>query len=324
VRAGEAHPRVVSFWKAGAGLGVSLTAISWAAILIVLSVSEPVVVAFSRLALAVVLLLPALLLPSVRRDLKHIRKILLPAFLSGALLALHLLLWIASLRVTTVAASMFLLSSQALFALVLSHLVLREPVSLRGWAAVGLGTIGACLIATGDVTGGRGLTGAVLAVLSALAFVFYLAAGRVGRRHVGNLTWILVAYSFASLTLAPFLLFARWPASGEVRRELLIFLALAAGPTILGHGFMNYALRFVRIHVVNLTVLSEPFLTILWARLLLDEKLGPWTWPGGLLLIGGCVVAVIEEKREQFGTAADRTRQEKTGPVSRARSESEV
>jgi len=270
-------------------------------VLIVLTRSSPAVVAFGRLAIAALILAPALFWPTVRRQLAEARPRLPAAFLAGAFLGLHLLLWIASLRHTSIASSLFLLSTQAAFALLVSHTMLREPVRLLGWLAVGLVTAGATIIGGGDLSLEGGLLGDILAVLAAAAFVAYLAVGRKARRHMTIVPWLLVVYFSAALVLVPYMLMAGGSIAAPWGREVLLFVALAFGPTILGHGLMNYAVRYLRIHVVQLVSLSEPFLAVLWVWLILGERVPTWVWPGGLLVAAGCGLAIWEERRHLAG-----------------------
>lgn len=272
---------------------------SWAAVLIVLTRSSPSVVAFGRLALAALLLTPALLWPRVRSELWQARRRLGWALLAGALLGLHLLFWIASLRLTSVASSLFLLSTQAVMALLVSHTILREPVRPPGWGAVGLVTLGALVIGGGDLHLEGALSGDLLAVLAAAAFVAYLAVGRRARRGLSIFPWLLVVYGAASLVLVPYMALAGATLASPRTREIALFLALAAGPTILGHGLMNYAVRYLRIHVVQLVSLSEPFLALIWAWLILGTTVPAWAWPGGILVAVGCALAIREERRHQ-------------------------
>src|SRR3977135_1089476 len=86
------------------------------------------------------------------------RQVLLPAprsllplmLLSGLLLALHFWSWIASLRFTTVASSVVLVSLKPVFAWGLAAVWLREhPTRAEPWG-IGFAVIGASLIGLGD------------------------------------------------------------------------------------------------------------------------------------------------------------------------------
>jgi drug/metabolite transporter (DMT)-like permease len=63
-----------------------------------------------------------------------------------------------------------------------------------------------------------------------------------------------------------------------------VFGALAAGPMLVGHTGMNYALKHYRATTVNVAALGEPVGAALIAWLWLHES------PPALVLIGGAVV----------------------------------
>ena len=78
---------------------------------------------------------------------------------------------------------------------------------------------------------------------------------------------------------------------------LLVLLALV--PTVLGHGMANFAVRYVRLHLINIMILVEPVLTLLWAFLIWRLAPGPWEAGGGFLILIGGALAIDEERRRQ-------------------------
>src|SRR3989442_4232844 len=106
--------------------------------------------------------------------------------LSGLLLALHFWSWIASLRFTTVASSVVLVSLKPVFAWGLAAAWLREhPTRAEAWG-IGLAVIGASLIGLGDARLSLGaLGGDVLAWLCCLTGAGYYVIGRWVRQTVG-------------------------------------------------------------------------------------------------------------------------------------------
>jgi drug/metabolite transporter (DMT)-like permease len=83
--------------------------------------------------------------------------------------------------------------------------------------------------------------------------------------------------------------------TGHDGTDWLVFIALAAGPMMLGHTGVNYALRYVRAYVANLAVLGEPIGATLIAWLLpaIAEVPGPQTLVGGALILGGIGLTVL-------------------------------
>ncbi|MDD3748693.1 MAG: EamA/RhaT family transporter, partial [Candidatus Bipolaricaulis anaerobius] len=90
--------------RAGLVLTLGVVSLSWAAVLIRLTVSPAVTVAAWRMTLAAALLVP---LWGVRRA-RLSRRGLGLALVAGGFLALHFALWTESLRLTTVASSVAL------------------------------------------------------------------------------------------------------------------------------------------------------------------------------------------------------------------------
>jgi len=204
---------------------------------------------------------------------------------SGVLLALHFWTWIASLRFTTVASSVVLVSLKPIFVWALAAIWLHEHPSRReGWG-IGIAVVGATLIGIGDARLSLGaLGGDLLAVAGALTGAGYYVIGRRVRATVGVWTYATVVYAVAAVALAVVGLSRGVPLIGFAGRDWAVFGALAAGPMLVGHTGMNYALKHYRATTVNAAALGEPVGATLIAWLGLHET------PPLLALIGGAVV----------------------------------
>jgi drug/metabolite transporter (DMT)-like permease len=205
--------------------------------------------------------------------------------LSGLLLAAHFWTWIASLRFTTVASSVVLVSLKPIFVWALAAVWLHEHPSRReGWG-IGVAVLGAILIGIGDARLSLGaLGGDLLALAGALTAAGYYVIGRRVRATVGVWTYATVVYAVAALALAVVGLARGVPLTGFAGRDWLVFGGLAAGPMLLGHTGMNYALKFYRATTVNVAALGEPVGAGVIAWLGLHET------PPALALLGGAVV----------------------------------
>ena len=102
------------------------------------------------------------------------------------------------------------------------------------------------------------------------------------------------------------------PLTGYPRRELLIFAALAAGPMLIGHTGMNYALRYLPAYIVNLTVLGEPVGATILAFVVpsIHEAPGLGTIIGGLGTILGIGIAALRRGTRKGAAAQGRWRDE--------------
>jgi drug/metabolite transporter (DMT)-like permease len=205
--------------------------------------------------------------------------------LSGLLLAAHFWTWIASLRFTTVASSVVLVSLKPIFVWALAALWLHEHPSRREAWGIGIAVVGATLIGIGDARLSLGaLGGDALALAGALTAAGYYVIGRRVRATVGVWTYATVVYAVAALALAAVALLRSVPLTGFAGRDWAVFAALAAGPMLVGHTGMNYALKHYRATTVNVAALGEPVGATLIAWLGLHES------PTVLALIGGAVV----------------------------------
>ena len=178
---------------------------------------------------------------------------------AGLLLALHFWSWIASLRYTTVASSVVLVSLKPVFAWVIAAAWLREhPTGLEAWGIL-LAVLGASLIGLGDARLSLGaLGGDALAVLGAVTGAGYYVIGRRVRQSVGIWRYATGVYTVAAAALAVLALVRSAPLVGFAGRDWGVFGALAAGPMLIGHTGMNYALRHFRATTVNVAALGEP------------------------------------------------------------------
>lgn len=267
---------------------VAVLAAASSAILTRFSSAPPLVIAFYRLALTV-LILAVPLLWQYRQELAAIsRRDLLLSAASGLFLGVHFGAWISSLFLTTVASSTVLVSTHPFLVLALGVFLLGERVSLWATAGAGLAVLGAVLVGWGDFDlGPVALAGDALAFLGAVAFAAYVLIGRSVRQRVGVLPYTVTAYSVAAISLLAAALASGQHLLGHPARDWLIFLALAVFPTILGHTVFNWALRYVKASVVSVGILGEPLGAAVLAWTIFGELPGSLSLAGGALILCG-------------------------------------
>ena len=215
--------------------------------------------------------------------------------LSGLLLALHFWSWIASLRFTAVASSVVLVSLKSVFAWGFAAVWLREhPTRTEAWGIV-LAVIGASLIGLGDARLSLGAFGGdVLALLGAVTGAGYYVIGRRVRQTVGIWRYATGVYAVAAAALALLALARRTPLVGFAGRDWAVFAAMAAGPMLVGHTGMNYALRHFRATTVNVAALGEPVgATVLaWLIPAIHEAPRAMALAGGVLVLLGITLSL--------------------------------
>lgn len=291
-------------------LALSLVGISLAAPLIRLSAADPLVIATWRLGFSMIIVAAALVIGGGWREWRTLAaRDYLFAVGAGVLLAIHFWSWNASLRYTSVAASVALVNVQPVIIAIVSVLWLRESPSRLQWLGIALAVVGALIVGLADVPGGlsalgpallgegqsgsRALFGDLLAMLGAVTAAGYYLIGRRLRQHLGLWPYVALVYgaAFASCLLLTQL--AAKPLTPQPPRELAIFAGLALGPMLLGHTGMNWALGHLPAFIVNLTTLGEPIGATILAALLpgIAEVPGVGTIVGGALVLAGVVLA---------------------------------
>src|SRR2546430_434391 len=96
------------------------------------------------------------------------------------------------------------------------------------------------------------------------------------------------------------------PLIGFPRRDWAVFGAMAAGPMLIGHTGMNYALRHFRATTVNVAALGEPVgaSVIAWLMPAIHETPRATTLGGGLLVLIGIGLSLGAGSREQGAVPA--------------------
>lgn len=231
------------------------------------------------------------------------------AAVAGIFLAGHFWSWIASLDLTTISSSVVLVNMQPVFVALLSGLVLHEAATGRQWLGIAVAVAGAVIIAWGDfAVGGDALVGDMLALVGAVCVAIYYVIGR-RLRPLMDLWWYVgIIYGVAAVVLVAAALLTRVPLGGYEAGDWWVFVALAAGPMLVGHTGINYALRYIRAYIANMAVLAEPVGATLIAWLLpgIREVPGPQTLAGGLLILAGIGMTVMRRSggREPGAEAA--------------------
>ena len=276
-----------------AALAVAILAVSTSAVLVRWSDAPSVVLAFYRVLLTTLLVVPFLFTRYGGDFGAFRRRDLLVAAATGAALAVHFAAYFESLAWTSVAASVTLVQSQPIFVAVGAAALLNERIGVRKAAGIGIAVAGMVAMSIGEFLAGAAVAGAhplygnALAVLGAVMAAAYVLVGRSLRQRVALVPYVLVVYAACTVTLLVVALLQGLPLTGYGRQEWLIFLALAVGPGLFGHTVVNWALEHVESSVVSVSLLGEPVGATILALLLLAEVPGPTTLLGGGVVLFG-------------------------------------
>ena len=274
-----------------AAIAAAIVAVSTASILIRWSDSDAFTIAFYRLGFATLIILPFALLDRTTPLRSLLRRDVLLMAGIGVVLAAHFALWITSLKTAgvTVASSVVLVTSHPVMVALVSHFLLKERVSRMTAAGIALGFAGVVGIAVADLGVSTTTLGGDLAALGGgLMAGIYFLAGRRLRQRVSLPVYAFVVYGTAALAMFVLALgTGRLAPVGDVRRELLLFGAMAIIPQIGGHTLYNWSLRFVTAPVVSVSLVGEPIGSSLLAWALLGEVPSNLVAIGALLALAG-------------------------------------
>lgn len=212
-----------------------------------------------------------------RRALHEFRRAGINAMLAGALIGLAGVCFIQALSHTTVANTLFTLSSVPMFAAVFAWAILGERVRRATWIAIGVSMVGIAVMVA-DGFGSGTVIGNLLALATAVLFALYVVALR-RNSHVDMLASVCWA-AFFSMSIG-----------GIVAADLAVSLhdvvlciLWGACLSCAGHALFTLGSRHVPAAEITLIALIEMMLGPLWVWLFVDEV------PGALTLAGGAVV----------------------------------
>lgn len=291
--------RALTCWFVSSKMGprtaipIAIVSVSFASIFIKWSDAPSLVIAFYRLAFATLILLVPTIVFQGRDLIRLSRKEVLTLILVGLALAFHFGFWISSLKFTSVANSVILVSTHPIPIAIISHRWLGERTERTAAVGIAVALFGMVLIGVSDAAlTMQSLIGDILALVGMAALAAYILSGRRIRKEIPILPYAFVVYLAATAFLLLGCLAFATPLYPYDRNEWILFLALAIIPMIFGHTLYNWALRYVAALLVSASILAEPILSSVLAYLLLTEVPSIFVILGGpLVLVGIFLVA---------------------------------
>lgn len=237
---------------------------------------EPLVLAALRTAFAVALLMPFWMSKGLSvKNLKKNGVHLLWLIGAGFCLGLHFTLWIASLHYTSVASASVLVTIHPVILIIAESLLFKRSFRPLVWIGVFVAFGGSAFLGIADKTLAEqfpnALLGNSLAFSAAIIFVIYFLIGRKIRQHSEWIDYVFHVYFYAAVTctILSFIWIGGMPVITS--SSIVVGLALAVGPTILGHGSMNYAVKYISPTLLSTLILSEAVFAAIAAYFIFGE-----------------------------------------------------
>lgn len=271
-----------------AALAIGVLAVSFAAICFRKAApTHPLTMSGIRLLIAAVLLSPFIL--RGRRAGRLEGSVLQGALLAGLFYALHFGAWVWSLTLTSVAASVTLVTATPILLAGVALVTGRDRPGRRVWIAIGLALVGLGVVGRSDMgLSHDALVGDALALLGAAAMAGYLLlARRFEDLDVPAYMGVACGVGAAVLLSLGFVLGVDlMPASRAAFGWILLSALL---PQLVGHQLLTWALRRATPAVVGMATVGEPVVSTalgVW-------MLGEWVDLGTAIGCGVTLCAVL-------------------------------
>ena len=234
------------------------------------------------------------------------RRSLWLALAAGSLSGSNILLMIASLEHISVLVNQAFIATIPIWVAVLEVTLLKQSLGKAIWFGVLAAVAGGGMIAFATsgqpaiTEGGNPTLGVLLAITSACSASLYIIVGRRLRGSVSFIPYIWLVYAGGAIVTLAVVAVSGIPLVGYDPRGYLWVLLLAILAQIMGHGALNYVVKFVSPTTLTMSVQTVPVMSALWAFLIFNEIPTGWQAAGGAILLLGVVIVLrgqIKPKR---------------------------
>jgi drug/metabolite transporter (DMT)-like permease len=220
---------------------------------------------------------------------RHLRQ----AFVPGVLVGLNLVAFFTGATHNSVANAALIGSLSPFLIVPIGGWLFRERIHATAlvFALLSFGGVVVVLL-NAPLHGDASALGNVLGVVAMVLWVGYVVATRHFRRDMDVATFMATTTPIAALTLLPLAILhgGVFSLSGRGWTYMLI-LAFLTG--IAAHGLMVFAQQTVQIGTIGVSQVVQPALALVWAFLLLGERLGALQVLGIGLAISGLLAFLL-------------------------------
>ena len=279
------------------GLITGVVSLSFAAIFFRKAApTHPLIMAGVRLLIAAVVLTPFTV--NAWRNGRLTRPVWSSALVAGVLYGVHFGTWVTSLTMTSVAASVTLVTTNPIFLGIFALFTGKDKPGARLWISIAIAFIGLLIIGGSDLAASmENLTGDLLALAGAIAMSLYLLLGRRLGHNLDVLAYAGIATATGGIMLIlgavmcgiP-LVIASWESFGYIALAALI-------PQLIGHNLLTWALRYTSPTAVSMTIVGEPVGATVLGWLWLGESVSLWVGIGCAVTLGAVMYAIMSTRQ---------------------------
>jgi drug/metabolite transporter (DMT)-like permease len=220
---------------------------------------------------------------------------------AGFFLALHFLLWMASLDYTSIASSTIILSLEPVFVMVGAFFLFKDRPGRVALIGMGVAFIGVCFVGSGDMGVSRtAFFGDLLSFLGTVAVAVNMLLAKQILTRVSSYLYSLIVFVVCVLCFLLYNVFMGIRMTGYPAKEWLVFLLLAVVPTVFGHMIFNWLLKYVPPTTISMSVLAEPVGASILGMLLFAEMINRFQLFGGALVIVGLLLYLKPDRHAEL------------------------
>ena len=287
---------------------LSVISVSFSSILIVTIKANPLTISFYRMLFTTIIIFVILILN--KKSLNEFKNIKLKNFfimiIIGIVLALHFSLWITSLKLTSVASSVILVSTHPIIVAPISHIFFKEKLSKINIVGIALAIFGVIALVYGNY-GLSSITidsmwGNILALFGGIAAGFYILGGRKIRKSISLINYTFVIYSISTITLFFICITFSAPIYNVGIGDLQLIFVMAIISGIFGHTLYNWLLKYIKTSIISVALLGEPLGSTLLAYSIpwINQIPSIYTIIGGLIIIVGVYLTAKNKKIKKY------------------------
>lgn len=258
----------------------------------------PALVAFGRMFTGTIMFAPYILyrgkseiraMPSRSRWL---------AGAAGALFGINITLMATSLTHISIMINQALIATIPIWVAVFEVTLLKGRLSRAIWAGIAVALAGGLLVAFASSGAppvnddGNPALGVLLAAISACSAALYITIGRKVRSTTSFIPYIWLVYTAGAGVTLLIIGLSRVSLVGYDIRGYLWVLLLAILAQIIGHGVLNFVLKYVSPTVITVTAQAMPVLAAFWAFVIFSEIPTSWQALGSVLLLLGVTIVL--------------------------------
>lgn len=277
---------------------IGVLSVALSAIFVKLATADAGVIAFYRMLFSVLIMLPFFLIKYRHEIFLLGKRDWIFSTIAGVFLSFHFILWFESLNYTSVASSTVLVTLQPIFAFAGTYFFFKERLSFKTILSAAIAILGSVIISWGDFKlSGTAFYGDMLALVACALITGYLLFGQDIRQRLSLITYTFVVYSISTLTLFFYVIIKGESFGPYPSNDWFWFIMLALIPNLLGHTLFNWSLKWVSTNVISIAILFEPVGASILAFYVFNETLVTSQVVGGLIVISGILLFVIDGKK---------------------------